>query len=223
MHFIAKSFEEGGFMMWPILITSIFVWGIAVERIIYLFFRASLPTEAFLRSLEKAIMGGQLSRAINLALMPNAPLGRIVHAGLVKVTKDPGGVQAAIDEAALRELPRIETRTAYLAMLGNVAMLLGLLGTITGMIISFGAVANADSSEKAALLARGISEAMNCTAFGLLTAIPALLLYAVLQGKTQKLVDDINEGSVRVLNLVLAHKDLLAAKAGREGEDSSAA
>ncbi|MBM4371638.1 MAG: MotA/TolQ/ExbB proton channel family protein, partial [Deltaproteobacteria bacterium] len=136
------------------------------------------------------------------------------HAGLSKVTKDSGAVQAAIDEAALRELPRVERRTPYLAMMGNVAMLIGLLGTIAGMIISFGAVANADSGEKATLLARGISEAMNCTAFGLITAIPSLVFYAILQGKTQRIVDDINEGSVRVLNLVLAHRDALVAGAG---------
>jgi biopolymer transport protein ExbB/TolQ len=97
-------------------------------------------------------------------------------------------------------------------------MLLGLLGTITGMIISFGAVADADASDKAVMLARGISEAMNCTAFGLLIAIPSLLLYAILQGKTQKLVDDINEGSVRVLNLVLAHHDTLVESANRPSE-----
>jgi biopolymer transport protein ExbB/TolQ len=207
--------------MWPILAVSILVWGIAVERIIYLYFRASVPTEAFLKTMEKAIVAGDLQRAIKLALMPNAPLGRIIHAGLAKIGKENNEVQAAIDEAALRELPRIERRTAYLAMFGNVAMLLGLLGTITGMIISFGAVANADSSQRAALLARGISEAMNCTAFGLITAIPALLFYAVLQGKTQKIVDDINEGSVRVLNLVLAHRDSLA-KNVRSAESSEA-
>jgi biopolymer transport protein ExbB/TolQ len=222
MEFIAKAFEGGGLMMWPILVTSIFVWGIAVERIIYLFFRASSSTEAFLRTLEKAIMAGDLPRALNLTQMPNSALGRVIHAGLAKVQKDIDSVQAAIDEAALRELPKVEKRTAYLAMLGNVAMLLGLLGTITGMIISFGAVASADPGEKAALLARGISEAMNCTAFGLLTAIPALLLYAICQGRTQKIVDEINEGSIRVLNLVLAHRDLLmgkpAPKAGREPE-----
>jgi biopolymer transport protein ExbB/TolQ len=212
MSFIAEAFEKGGFMMWPILITSIFVWGVAIERIIYLFFRASAPAEALLHLLERSIMSGDLARAIKDSLTQNSPLARIIRAGLTKVERGTDEVQAAIDEAALRELPKIEKRTPYLAMFGNVAMLLGLLGTITGMIISFGAVANADPSEKASLLARGISEAMNCTAFGLITAIPALLLFAILQGKTQKLVDDINEGSIRVVNLVLAHKDQLLSK-----------
>jgi biopolymer transport protein ExbB/TolQ len=114
-----------------------------------------------------------------------------------------------MDGAALRELPRIERNTPYLAMLGNIAMLLGLLGTITGMIISFAAVANADASSKAAELARGISEAMNCTAFGLIAAIPSLIFFAILQGKTQKMVDDVNEGAVRVLNLIMENRSKL--------------
>jgi biopolymer transport protein ExbB/TolQ len=218
MSFIAEAFEKGGWMMWPILVTSIFVWGIAIERTIYLFFRASAPAEALLHLLERSIMSGDLARAIKDSLTQNSPLARIIRSGLTKVERGTDEVQAAIDEAALRELPKIEKRTAYLAMFGNVAMLLGLLGTITGMIISFGAVANADPSEKASLLARGISEAMNCTAFGLITAIPSLLFYAVLQGKTQKLIDDINEGSIRVVNLVLAHKDqLLSKESARKG------
>lgn len=209
MGFVAEAFEEGGFMMWPILFTSILVWGIAVERLIYLFFKASVPTASFLRKMEVVLMKGDLNGAINEAVASDSALGRIVHAGLLRVPRGGGEVQAAIDEAALRELPKVERRTPYLAMFGNVAMLLGLLGTIIGMIISFGAVANAEPGEKAAMLSRGISESMNCTAFGLITAIPALLWFAVLQGRTQKLVDDINEGSVRVLNLVLANQEVL--------------
>ncbi len=221
MGFIAEAFSEGGAMMWPILATSIVVWGIAIERIYFLFFRASAPTEAFLQSLEKVILSGNLARVIKATSTQDFPLARIIHAGLLKVQAGEQDVQAAMDEAGLRELPKVERRTAYLAMLGNVAMLLGLLGTIVGMIISFGAVANAGASEKAAELARGISEAMNCTAFGLVTAIPALLLYAILQGKTQSLVDSINGGTVRILNFVLAHRSTLLKS--RDGSAAGAA
>lgn len=217
MEFVAESFEEGGFMMWPILCVSILVWGIAVERVVYLFFKASVPTHTFLKKLEVILMKGDLNGAVNEALNSDSALGRIVHAGLLRVNRGAEEVQAAIDEAALRELPKVERRTPYLAMMGNVGMLLGLLGTITGMILSFGAVANAEPGEKAAMLARGISEAMNCTAFGLITAIPALIFFALLQGRTQKVVDDISEGSVRVLNLVLANMDVL--QKGRKSND----
>jgi biopolymer transport protein ExbB/TolQ len=112
-----------------------------------------------------------------------------------------------MDEATLREAPVIERRTGYLAMIANVATLLGLLGTILGLIHAFAAVANANPADKATILASSISEAMNCTAFGLATAIPALVAYSVLQGRTQHMLDAINETSVAVLNLIVANKD----------------
>src|SRR5512143_2430025 len=99
-------------------------------------------------------------------------------------------------------------------MLGNVATLIGLLGTILGLIHSFGAVAGVDPSMKATLLARGISEAMNCTAFGLICAVPALLQFALLNGWTQGILDDINEVSVQVVNLVVAHRHAMKGGAG---------
>jgi biopolymer transport protein ExbB len=209
MGFIAEAFSKGGFWMWPILVVQIICWAISLERVYYLYFRASVRAEELVTMLQRTILDGDLAKAIRLAATSNTPLGRIVHHGLLKVKGEADEVQAAMDEAALRELPRVEKRTPYLAMLSNVAMLTGLLGTISGMIVSFGAVANADASEKAAKLAEGISEAMNCTAFGLVTAIPALLFYAVLQGKTQTIVDEVNEGSLRVVNFVLANRHKL--------------
>jgi biopolymer transport protein ExbB len=109
-----------------------------------------------------------------------------------------------MDEEALRELPKVEKRTGYLAMLGNLATLAGLLGTITGLIKSFGAVAGVDPSMKATMLSKGISEAMNCTAFGLGTGIMGLAAFAVLNGKTQHILDGVNQGTVEALNLVVA-------------------
>jgi len=209
MGFIAEAFSKGGFWMWPILIVQVVCWAISLERVYYLYFRASVRAEELVTMLQRTILDGDLAKAVRLASTSNTPLGRIVHHGLLKVKGEAEEVQAAMDEAALRELPRVEKRTPYLAMLSNVAMLTGLLGTISGMIVSFGAVANADASEKAAKLAEGISEAMNCTAFGLIVAIPALLFYAILQGKTQSIVDEVNEGSLRVVNFVLANRHKL--------------
>jgi len=113
-------------------------------------------------------------------------------------------VQQAMDEEALRELPRLEKRTGYLAMLGNLATLAGLLGTITGLIKSFAGVAGVDPSMKATMLSKGISEAMNCTAFGLGTGILGLATYAWLNGMTQAVLDGVNQSSVETLNLVVA-------------------
>jgi biopolymer transport protein ExbB/TolQ len=206
---LAEMFHHGGFFMWPITAVMVVVAAIVIERFYFLYFKATVRADEMVTMLQRTIMEGDLAKAIRFASASDNPLGRIIHAGLLKAKGDPEEVQAAMDEVALRELPRIEKRTPYLAMLSNVAMLTGLLGTISGMIISFGAVANADASEKAGKLAEGISEAMNCTAWGLYCAVPALLFYAVLQGKTQSLVDEVNEGALKVVNFVLANRHKL--------------
>jgi biopolymer transport protein ExbB/TolQ len=150
----------------------------------------------------------------------NSPLARIVQAGLVKVNRPDEEVQAAMDEAALVEMPKINIRTGYLAMFANLAMLCGLFGTIVGLIKAFGAVGgeSVDPSQKARILAEGIAEAMNCTAWGLLCAIINLMGFAFLNGKTQAVEDDINEASVRVLNLVVANRQ----KVNLEGVEQAA-
>ncbi len=209
MEAAATWFREGGWGMYPITVCLIFIFAIAIERIQYLFFKASISKDAFVQAMRKYIIGGNVGKALALTSQTPTPLSNIIKSGLLKVNKSDAEVQAAMDEASLREIPRLEVRTAYLAMLANVAMLAGLLGTIFGLITCFSAVANADPSEKATLLAQGISEAMHCTAFGLMTAIPGLLFFSVLQGKTQHLMDDINEASVSVLNLIVTNRDKL--------------
>jgi biopolymer transport protein ExbB len=205
MSTLAHHFEDGGWGMYPILVWQIIAIGIIIERAIYLY-RSSINKDVFLATMQKCILAGDVARAIKLCSAANAPLARIVKAGLMKVNRPDAEVQAAMDEAALRELPKIEHRTPYLALLANLAMLSGLLGTVTGLIIAFGAVADASATDKAVLLARGISEAMNCTAFGLFAAILALLGFAVLNGKTQSLLDDINAATVQVMNLVVNNR-----------------
>jgi biopolymer transport protein ExbB/TolQ len=167
-----------------------------------------MDKESFLKGLKKHIFAGDLDKAISYcAQQKRTPLVSVIKAGLIHVPKGEADVQAAMDEASLRESPKLERRTGYLAMLGNVATLLGLLGTIVGLIGAFGAVANANPADKATILASSISEAMNCTAFGLLTAIPALVAYSLLQGRTQQMIEDINETSVSVLNLIVQNRD----------------
>ena len=204
---IWKHFQEGGWGMWLILFWSIVTIGVIVERALYLF-GASINKEVFLATMQKCILAGDVAKAVKMCSAANAPLARIVQAGLVKVNRADEEVQAAMDEAALREIPKIAHRTGYLALLANLAMLSGLLGTVTGLIKAFGAVSGESVSptDKARVLAQGISEAMNCTAFGLMVAIVGLVGYAILNGKTQQLEDDINEASVQVLNLVVANR-----------------
>ena len=216
---LAKHYHEGGWMMHPILVSLFFVIGLVIDRIIQLYFRSNVDKEAFLRGLKKHIYSGDLDKAISYcAGQKRTPLVSVIKAGLINVPKGEDDVQAAMDEATLREAPRIEKRTGYLAMISNVATLLGLLGTIIGLIHCFGAVANANPADKATILSQGISEAMYCTAFGLGVAIPALVLYSVLQGRTQSMVDDINESAVGVLNLIVANKDKMKMPAGLSEE-----
>ena len=205
---LAKAYHDGGIGMHPILVSLVFVIAVLIDRVRVLYFSANIDKDAFLRGLKKHIYSGDLDKAISFtASQKKTPLTSVIKAGLINVPKGEADVQAAMDEATLRESPRIEMRTGYLAMLGNVATLLGLLGTILGLIHAFAAVANANPADKATILASSISEAMNCTAFGLATAIPALIAYSVLQGRTQHMVDEINETSVAVLNLIVANKD----------------
>jgi biopolymer transport protein ExbB len=205
---IAASWTEGGWGMYPIAFFFVIGLAITVERLIVLFFTAALNKDGFIRGLKKHIYAGDLDKAINYtAGQKSTPLSNIIKSGLMNVPKGEEEVQAALDEAALRENPKLEARTGYLAMLGNAAMLAGLLGTVNGLIGSFKAVAGANPADRASILAASIGEAMNCTQFGLISAIPLLLFFSVLNGRTQSMINDINESSVAVLNLIVQNKD----------------
>ena len=202
---ISESFNEGGWGMYVILVASIAIVAITVERTVYLF-KASVDKDKLLALLKSQVMSGNVQGAIKVCSGNPTPMTRIVQAGLMKFNKSDAEVQAAMDEAALRELPRINARTPYLGMLSNFAVLAGLLGTITGMIKSFGSVGGEEAGNKATELAEGISEALNCTAFGIGASLIGLLGYSLLQGKTTKVIDDINEVTVQVVNLVVNHR-----------------
>src|SRR4029079_924003 len=151
-------------------------------------------------------MSGNVQGAIKVCSGNPTPMTRIVQAGLMKFNKSDEEVQAAMDEAALRELPKINARTPYLAMTSNFAVMAGLFGTIAGMIRSFGSVGSDEGGNKATELANGISEALNCPACGSARSLVGLLWYALLQGKTTRSIDDINEVTVQVVNLVTSHR-----------------
>lgn len=210
IHFLIEHFKEGGFMMYPILGLMLLSWAIVFERAFALYVAVREDKRALLSGIQKHVLRGDVQAAIRfVGSQKQGPLARIIKAGLLKVNKSDKEVQAALDEASLRETPYIEKRTGHLAVIGNAATLVGLLGTIIGMIQCFAGVANADPSQKAIILSKGISEAMNCTAFGLTAAIPALLFYALLQARTQQVIDGINESVVSTLNLVLGNRQLL--------------
>jgi biopolymer transport protein ExbB/TolQ len=205
---ISDSFHKGGWGMWIILVIFIIIVAIIIERAVYLL-KATVDKDKLLALLKSQVMSGNVQGAIKVCSGNPTPMTRIVQAGLMKFNKSDHEVQSAMDESSLRELPRINKRTPYLAMLANLATLAGLFGTIGGMIKSFGAAAGADASRKASLLAEGISEAMNCTFFGIGVALVGLIGFALIQGKTQNTTDDINEVTVQVVNLVVSHRQAM--------------
>ena len=191
--------------MWLILVGSILTIAVTVERAVFLF-KSSVDKDKLLALLKSQVMSGNVQGAIKVCSGNPTPMTRIVQAGLMKFNKSDDEVQAAMDEAALRELPKVNARTPYLAMLANFSVMAGLLGTITGMIKTFGSVGGDGAGNKATELASGISEALNCTAFGIGTSLLGVVGFAILQGKTTKIVDDINEVTVQVVNLVTSHR-----------------
>jgi len=206
---LIHAFREGGPMMYPILILGLFGLGITLERTFTLYFRINMNKEHFFKSLTTHLLKGDFDGMILVCDQNQAPMSKVVKSCLIRLLNrgTDAEIQAALDEGAMIEVPSIEKRIGFLAVIGNVATLLGLLGTITGLIQSFAGVANADAATKAAMLTKGISEAMNCTAFGLMVAVPAVLCYSILQNRAQRLIDDINEISIRTFNFVLANRE----------------
>lgn len=210
---LLQHYNEGGFFMHLILLTSFVGIGIIIERMKVLSAASNIKKDELLNHINSFILQGSLEKAIAVTSQVKNPLTNIVRAGLMAVANNggPEEVQTAMDAVALREIPKLERRIGLLSMLSNVATLVGLLGTVVGMIAAFGAVANVTPSEKATILANSISEAMNCTAFGLLVAIPLLFAFGFLMSKAQEITDDIHEASVSTLNFILANKDRMKA------------
>lgn len=207
------SFSEilhaGGSWMFLFIGLAVICLTIVFDRIHKLFFTYNIDKEKFVNNVERSILAGDLNSAVNFCQDRKSPLNNIVKAGIIAVMnkgKDEE-VQTAMDVAALREIPKIERRTPWLALLANIAMLVGLLATVWGLIISFQGVAGVDPAQKTALLARGVSEAMVGTMSGLAVAIPTLFFSAFLTSKTQNILDDIHEISVATLNLIIQNRE----------------
>jgi biopolymer transport protein ExbB len=205
---LADAFHDGDWGMWPILAIMMLIIAISLERAVFLR-KAVIDKEKLQALLRSQISAGNIQGAIKVCSGNSTPLTRILQAGLMRANRSDAEIQAAMDEAALRELPEVEKRTGYLAMLSNLATLTGLLGTISGLIKSFAGVAGVDPSQKATMLSKGISEAMHCTAFGLLAGIIGLAAYAWLNGKTQGILDDVAEAKKNVANLLMSAKAAL--------------
>ncbi len=210
MPFLVRAFVEGGPVMYVILFIGIITVLLVVERFLALK-NLSIDKKEFTDNIFGMIVRGDLKQAISYCDARQTPLTNTVKSGLVAaMNKRPDEeIQVAMDATVLRENPKLEGWTSFLAVTGNVAVLAGLLGTIIGMIGSFRAVAAADPAEKAQRLSEGISHALNCTAAGLLVAIVSIVFYGYFQLRIQRAENDMVESSMSLLNLVVANRDKL--------------
>ncbi len=201
---VARFFQEGGAFMYPIAIVLALGLAITLERFIYLSGVRRRNTLAFEKGILPMLRQRDYQRAMKAARASDSAIADIMSAGISRLLNNHRreDIEYAMEEGLMEVLPRLEKRTQYLATLANVATLLGLLGTIIGLIAAFTAVAAADPSQKASLLSESISVAMNTTAFGLMSAIPLLMFHAVLQTRTNEIVDTFEMAGVKLLNII---------------------
>ena len=202
---LAKFYSDGGIWMHPISICSVIAFAIGIERIIALFFRYNINSHHFMAQIQKLVLANNIDRAIKLCnAAPSAALPRVIKAGLTRANKNEVEIANAVEEATLEVLPDINKRTSTLPNVANLSTLLGLLGTIVGLIDAFAAVAAAPPDMKSQMLTQALAIGLNTTAFGLIVAIPTLAIFIFLNGTTKKITDEIDRYSVKLQNLLVA-------------------
>jgi biopolymer transport protein ExbB len=200
---IVGFFQKGGLFMYPILIVFAIGMAIAVERWIQLT-RTRENNRKIWSKVRGVLEKGEFDKARDLVNKDKSTISQMLAMGLARqgAVRRREDIEIAMEESMMEIIPQLEKRTPYIGLLSNIATLLGLLGTIMGLIDAFTAVANANPAEKADLLSASISVAMNTTAFGLMAAIPLLLLHAKLTSTTGQIVDSLEMASVKSLNSI---------------------
>ncbi|HEX5276899.1 MAG TPA: MotA/TolQ/ExbB proton channel family protein [Fluviicoccus sp.] len=202
MSSLIRFIQDGGFFMYPTLIIMLIGFAIAIERILF-FIRVKASNKALWDEVFPSIQKGDLDKALKQVKDNETEIGRILEYGLTrnKTARRVEDVETAMEEALMEVMPRLEARTPYLSSFANIATLIGLLGTVHGMIMAFAAVANADPAQKGDMLSASIAVAMNNTALGLGAAIPLLLAAAYLQSRTSESIESLEMASVKLLNV----------------------
>ena len=200
---IIGFFVTGGPFMYPILVVFAVGAAIAIERYVTLT-RVTARNQSLWSQVQPALVEGDFDRARELTSEDDSTISRLLSMGLDRqgAVRRREDIEIAMEESMMEIIPQLEKRTPYVALASNIATLLGLLGTIMGLISAFTAVANANPAEKADLLSASISVAMNTTAFGLMVAIPLLITSSVLTAKTGQIVDSLEMASVKALNVI---------------------
>jgi biopolymer transport protein ExbB len=200
---VISFFQKGGMFMYPILLVLTVGMAIAVERWIQLSRTRNENRKMWVR-LQPVLVGGEFDKAREMVNKDKSTIAQMLSMGLARqgAVRRREDIEIAMEESMMEIIPQLEKRTPYVGLLSNIATLLGLLGTIMGLIEAFTAVANANPAEKADLLSASISVAMNTTAFGLMVAIPLLLTHAKLTSTTGQIVDSLEMASVKALNSI---------------------
>ena len=203
---IATQFNSGGPFMWIILGLFAVACAVVVERLVYYFITCRGKGHALVSDISNALEEDDVEKARTVAGSKSTPLHNLLKAAVDKYGSGatPEKIQEGIEEAAILELPKTTQRLNYLSLLANIATLLGLLGTIAGLQVSFSSLASVDAAQKASMLASGISQAMNTTACGLIVAVPCMVMFTALSNKQQSLVKEIDASVVKLANYMKA-------------------
>jgi len=215
---LVKFFQTGGAFMYPILIVFAIGAAIAAERYIKLMTIRNQNKKVW-SDVHPILQQGNFDQARGILKEDESAIGGLLNMGLSRQgsVRRRDDIEIAMEESMMEIIPQLEKRTPYVALFSNIATLLGLLGTIMGLIEAFTAVANADPAEKADLLSASISVAMNTTAFGLMVAIPLLIVHANLSSRTTEIVDSLEMASVKTLNLIADFAKRQAELASKHG------
>jgi len=210
---IIAFLQNGGTFIYPIALVLIIGLAITIERWLYLS-SVNRANQKALSLIQNTLKTGDVAAIDNYAKNSNAPVLNVLKSGITRLSNanQREDVEYAMEETIMEYMLRLEKRTPFLAILANIATLLGLLGTIMGLIAAFSAVANADPAEKANLLSASISVAMNTTAFGLITAIPLILFHSSLQSKTTTITDSLEMVGIKLLNSLSFNKPVDASQ-----------
>lgn len=204
MHVIQDFISKGGFFMIVNILVLAIVIGLIIERSIYFLGRGHINARAFLEQIKRLLAANNIDRAKKLCDATSAPVGRVARAGLNRVHKGEAAVAQAIEETMVDVTPEVKKRIGVLWSLANIATLLGLLGTITGLIGTFAAVGSKDvlPHERQQKLSDGISEAMYNTAMGLFIAVLCMIGHLILSAAAKKVVGDLESFSLRLENML---------------------
>lgn len=201
LHAAASFMNDGGVFMWIIFAIWCFGICISVERIKAII-SFDINGSTLMGKIKKHVLLNEVQEAIQLCSNSNALLCQVMRAGLKRANQTKEQIRDAIDSSILESLPKLDKRMNYLGLIANVSTLLGLLGTIQGLIQSFAAVADANPADKARLLANGIAVAMNTTALGLVSAISIMVIHTILMSKSEKIIGEIEENSTKLVDLL---------------------